>query len=456
MLRTCRRRAPPAAFLPAVIAAAAGAFALVFASPSRAQEQRGQVTVAVPRDPATATAGTLSLLDRATGALVPLSNQPLAVTELSALAASPWQSNRFFGASDGRLNLGAPNVCGIWRIDAAAGAVAAAVRVNATPLVETWISHVAVGGDYVYWLGQASLGRVDLATGACDPFRPLAASEGAFGLAVDGRWLYAALTARDVFRIDLRDRATTVHVIAVPGMFLDTIGALAVTPAGRLLAATGDPLAGCILHEIDPGAGTLLRSLPLPLASPSSIVPDAHTGEALVAGRVASGAGALAVVTPAFTAGPLAFASATNRPAIAWRGSAPLHRSRFGCAAGDGRDPFLDGNGPPLRGTATWALTLRTRPALAAFLAGGLRPAPGQGGIADLGPFGAPGCTFAVQTSATVLVVTDAVGFAQQPIAIPNVASLRDAAFDFQAAVLDPTANALGVALSSLGSVVVD
>ena len=73
----------------------------------------------------------------------------------------------------------------------------------------------------------------------------------------------------------------------------------------------------------------------------------------------------------------------------------------------------------------------------------------------SLAALGAPGCELLVSGDATQLATTDGSGGAVVSISVPNVASLLDAAFFEQFAVLDPAANSFGFAFSNAGAGVV-
>ena len=122
-----------------------------------------------------------------------------------------------------------------------------------------------------------------------------------------------------------------------------------------------------------------------------------------------------------------------------------------------GAVPSLSANGAPsLGGTFDVALSGAV-PNSAAVLVLGNSDAVWQGAQLplSLAALGAPGCALLVSGDATRLVATDANGAAAVPISVPNVASLLDATFFEQFAVLDPAANGFGFAFSNAGAGVV-
>ncbi|HLQ37368.1 MAG TPA: DVUA0089 family protein [Planctomycetota bacterium] len=72
----------------------------------------------------------------------------------------------------------------------------------------------------------------------------------------------------------------------------------------------------------------------------------------------------------------------------------------------------------------------------------------------DLGPLGAPGCFVEVDLVNTILGFADAAGVGFWSLSLPYVLALRGLPLEMQAAVFDPSANALGVTVSNRGSAV--
>lgn len=424
------------------------------AAASPAQHASGDVTVAILKDLAAGSGGGLRRIDRVGGNLVTLVNQPASVAELTSLFPSPFAMDLYYGGTDGRLNLAQPGQCHLLEIRAAFNAVSGVRQLTAASVNEGFIAAVCVVGEHVYAMGQRSLFRVPIQGGAAQSFLTYNANQGAFGLTTDGRWLYAALNARDVFRINLRNLADVRFLGRVPGQFLDVLTALALSADGTILAGTSDPILGARLHEMHPASGTVLRSLSLPLAALHDIACDPRTGEVLLAGTTASGATAVLSV-PGWNVGPT-LASAPSEIAIAIRRSWPLVRSELPCFTGDNREPGIDSITFPIRGNGHYEIQLFTRPNLLAFLLSSPRPTPQARVRINLAAQGAPGCVVGFQPLGLFLYQANAAGRADAPVPIPNDPLLRGVAMDFQWAIADPTANSLGFAVTQLGTILIE
>jgi len=424
----------------------------VLAVTAAAQENRGDLTIAVSRDPIRLTSGSLGMC-RAGAVQVTLLSTVAPLDGLTSVCTSPWSRRLLYGGQDGQL---APvrGFCDVYELTADTGVLRSQRTLTTAAIDEGFLVALCVVGNYVYVMGQQHIRRVPLAGGAAELVYSYGAGESAFGMTTDGRWLYAALGARAIYRLPTFGAPSPTLFTNMPGALFEITMALALGANDQLLVLTTEAFTSARLHELDRSTGALLRSLTLPLVSGRSLAVDPASGDIFIGGGTAAGLGQVLVVHNWSVLTPTLPAVASP-PALALRRSWPLQRRGAACAAGNGVEPRIRGVGVPSSGNAGYAVGVDTRANAGAVLASGIatvNPVP-----FDLGPRGAPGCFIGLgAVTGTSFRTTDAQGSAAVPIPTPTASSLLGVIAEFQWLVLDPTANALGAATSQVGAAVVD
>ncbi len=422
-----------------------------------AQEQPGQVlvggltTTQVPSVP-----GGLWLVDVAQASITPLVNVPAPLTMTSSLCADPYVRGRYY-AGTYNVTGTSGSICEIIEFQASAGIVTSWRVVNAQPLFEDYVVAVAVVGEDLIYLGRQSLSRISKSSGVRTELATIGAALVPTAMACDGRHAYIVANVHNVHRVDLMGTQPPFLLHRAQVGVVDLINAIAIDDSGHLLLGVVDnpfglPVTSLRTVNIDDGA--LVSYLRLPFVGPRSIGFDCRTHDILIAGGISGAVSGIAVVHDGvITSAP--FGSLPNAlPALAIAQSPPLHHFGTVCPTSAG-ELHINGRTQPSRGNAQFGIDVRT-PIPAAlhvlFLGGHI----GAGQALDLGPFGAPGCELGLQPYASLIVLVGADGAGFLSLPVPATAALAGAAFDVQLAALDPFANALGVAGSQPGSIIIE
>lgn len=415
-----------------------------------AQDQPGQALAGgMATTSAPFVSGGLFLVDANAHTVAPLGNVPPVLQQIGSLCADPFVRGRWYAGTFGPDGAGTGNV-DLVEFRASGGNVTSWRVVNAQPLAEDHVLGLAVVGTDLVFLGRQSLSRVDLATGQRTVIRTTGLDAAVTAMTCDGRYAYLATNVRSVQRIDLNGgEAPQLFHYAQVG-FVDLIQAMTVDTAGDLwLAVVDSPfgVATSSLRRLRRTDGQLESYLPLPFVGPRSLAFDHRTGDLVVAGGVGFNNSGVVVVHGGVVQG-VPFGGLPNPlPALALDQGQPLHRHGPACAASTG-EAWIGAVGLPTLGEAGYAVMLRgSVPSALHVLAFGLHPGPRL----DLAPLGAPGCEFRVASAVEFPVVTDGNGDLQVPMPVPDWSVLQGLAFDLQFGVLDPTANAFGIALSQAG-----
>ena len=226
-----------------------------------------------------------------------------------------------------------------------------------------------------------------------------------------------------------------------------------IVPAGLYRAdAQGEPedvavATGTMVVDVQPGFYDVTLSVPVPVQAGETFFVGSETGTILTSTLQAGAAGV------GFWRRPPQHPDWSQSSVVAH----PCYEVL--CLGGGvpGAVPSLSANGAPsLGGTFDVALAGAV-PNSAAVLVLGNSDAVWQGAQLplSLAALGAPGCALLVSGDATRPVATGAGGAAAVSITVPNVASLLDATFFEQFAVLDPAANGFGFAFSNAGAGVI-
>lgn len=430
------------------------ALAALLSGAAVAQDQPGQALAGgMATTSAPFVSGGLFVVDANAHTVVPLANVPAVLQQIGSLCADPFVRGRWYAGTFGPDGSGTGNV-DLVEFRASGGSLTSWRVVNAQPLAEDHVLGLAVVGNDLVFLGRQSLSRVDLATGQRTIVQTTGLDAAVTAMACDGRFAYLATNVRSVQRIDLNGGAAPQLFHYAQLGFVDLIQAMAVDTAGDLwLAVVDSPfgVATSSLRRLRRTDGQLESYLPLPFVGPRSVAFDHRTGDLVVAGGVGFNSSGAVVVHAGVVQG-IPFGSLPNPlPALALDQGQPLHRHGRACAASTG-EAWIGAVGLPRLGEADYAVLLRgSVPSALHVLAFGLHPGP----VLDLTPLGAPGCEFRVASAVEFPVVTDANGDLRAPMPVPDWPALQGLAFDVQFGVLDPTANAFGIALTQVGAAVV-
>lgn len=427
------------------------------AAAARAQDRPGEVLVGgMTTTTAPSVPGGLWVVDLAQNTITPLQNVPPPLLMTASLCADPYVRGRFYA---GTYNVTATSgsICDIVEFTASKGIVTGWRFVNAQPLLEDYVIALSVVGEDLVYLGRQSLSRVGKASGQRTELAPIGASLVPTAMACDGRFAYVVTNVRNVHRVDLQGMQPPFLLHRAQVGLVDLINAIAIDGDGNLLLGVVDNPFGVSttsLRTVDVEDGALLGYVPLPFTGPRSIGFHRNTGDILVAGGMSGAVSSVAIVHDGVVAGAPFGALPNALPGLAINQTLPLHHFGTVCPSSAG-EIRIRGRTSPQRGNVHYGIEVFSplRLALHVLFVGG-HIGPGQ--ALDLGPYGAPSCELGLQPydSVIVLMAGDGTGFLPMPI--PSVPELEGAVFDVQVGALDPFANALGVAGSQPGSIVIE
>ncbi|MBL8896353.1 MAG: hypothetical protein JNM84_01940 [Planctomycetes bacterium] len=372
---------------------------------------------------------------------------PNEVRRPAAVISDPFDRTKLYVASNDTLG-----GVQVYRVELGPSGATSAAPLLPSPLPEFEAVSVASLGEEILLLTRLALHRVPKAGGPSELVLAFPPQTSGKALATDGRRLFASITTREIYTLDLLGPATVGLFTSLPGS-LGNIQDLAIDQRGDLLVADADPFSGSYLRRIDDATGFELSATRIGLAPPLALAHDALLDQDYVAG-VAQGQSWIAVLRQGREVtriGPLPHLPGS----LDLVRTAPLYLTGRGCADSSLRVPHYDANGLPTQGNANYGLHLFQAPSGPTVLLLGARPSGARGFELSLGP-GAPGCALEVLPDLPVSAFVPASGEITLYFGIPVDPSLAGGVIDTQWWSLDPAANALGLAASQRGTVIVE
>lgn len=427
------------------------AFACVFASAlalaglAVAQSTPGELVYG--GTPFVGSTGGIVVAAPSNGTFAELAGLPPEIRRPAAVVSDPFDRSRLFAASNDVLG----NVQ-VFRVDVAAGAVVGFAPLLAQPLPELEAMGMAAVGEDILLLTRFGLHRIAKAGGAPLLVMTLPPQTWGRALATDGRRIFASITNREIYRMDVLDPGNAGLFATLPGS-LGAIQDLALDENGDLLVADSDPWNGSFLRLLDASTGLERQSTALRLSPPLALAHDPLLLDDYVAG-IAAGQSWISVMRSGQEVGrlgPLPYLPGS----LDLIRTAPLYLSGSGCASSTGTVARYDSSHLPVLGTANYDLHLFGAPSGPAALLLGARASGRPPFELPLGP-AAPNCSLEVLPDLALPIYVTASGEARIYFDIPLDASLAGAIIDSQWWILDPAANALGIAASQRGTAIVE
>jgi hypothetical protein len=381
------------------------------------------------------------------GTWAELAGLPAEIRRPSAVASDPFDRTALYAATNDTLG-----GIQVYRIDLLDGRAVNSVALLPSPLAELEAVSLASSGEELLLLTRFGLHRVPKSGGAPLLVLALPAQTSGRALATDGRRLFASITTREIYHLDLLGASAVGHFTTLPG-WLGSIQDLALDASGDVFVADADPLAGSFVRRIDDANGLELQATLVRLEPPLSLALDPLLDQIYVAG-LAQGQSWIAVLRggrEVARIGPLPHLPGS----LDLVRTTPLYLTGRGCPSSLGKVPSYDASGLPVRGNTSYGLHMHRAPSGPALLLLGARATGAATFALPLGA-GAPGCALEVLPDLALPAYVPSSGEITLYIGIPVDASLAGGMIDTQWWLLDPQANALGLAASQRGTVIVE
>jgi hypothetical protein len=391
--------------------------------------------------------GGIVIAHPASGTVAELAGLPSKIRRPSAAISDPFDRSKLYAATND--SLGAIQV---YRVDLAAGSATGVAPLLPSPLLEIEAVGLASIGEELLLLTRFALHRLPKQGGAPQLVIPLPAPAGGRALATDGRRLFASVTTREIYRVDLVGAPAVGQFATLPGS-LGAIQDLALDARGDLLVADADPFAGSYVRLYDDLTGLEMQSYRVPLEPPLALAHDPLLDQEYVSG-FAQGQSWIVVLRAGREVarlGPLPHLGGS----LDLVRTAPLYLTGSGCPSALGTVPGYDASGLPALGNPSYGLHVFQAPSGPALLLLGARAPFGRGFAFPLGPE-APGCALEVLPDLILPALVPASGEATILFAVPNEPALAGGIVDTQWWLTDPGANALGLAASQRGTVIIE
>ncbi|MBK9388061.1 MAG: hypothetical protein IPN34_24855 [Planctomycetes bacterium] len=437
--------APPAVLASLRHAVVAGFAALALSSITGAQLRVDELVMG--GTPFQGPQGGILIAAPLSGTWSELGGLPASVRRPAAVISDPFDRSLLFAASNDTLG-----GVQVYRIQVGPGGATSATALLSSPLPELEAVSLASLGEELLLLTRLGLHRLPKSGGSAQAVLSLPGQTSGRALATDGRRLFATITTRDIYTLDLLASPAVGLFASLPGS-LATIQDLAIDEHGDVLVADADPFAGSFLRRIDDATGFEISATAIHLEPPLALAHDAGNDQDYVAG-IAQGQCWIAIVRggrEVSRIGPLPYLPGS----LDLVRTAPLYLTGQGCASSAGRVPLFDASSLPTQGNSSYGLHLYRAPSGPAVLLLGGRPSGTRGFALPLGPE-APGCALEVLPDLSLPAFVPASGEITLYFSIPVDPSLAGGVIDTQWWSIDLAANTLGVAASQRGTVIVE
>jgi hypothetical protein len=376
-----------------------------------------------------------------------LGGLPASVRRPAAVISDPFDRTQLYAASNDTLG-----GVQVYRIQAGPSGATSATPLLPSPLPELEAVSLASLGEELLLLTRLGLHRLPKSGGSAQLVLSLPGQTSGRALATDGRRLFATITTREIYTLDLLASPAVGLFASLPGS-LGTIQDLAIDEHGDVLVADADPFGGSFLRRIDDATGFEISATAIRLEPPLALAHDPLYDQDYVAG-IAQGQCWIAVVRggrEVSRVGPLPYLPGS----LDLVRTAPLYLTGQGCASNSGRVPLYDASSLPIQGNSSYGLHLYRAPSGPVVLLLGARASGGRGFALPLGPE-APGCALEVLPDLSLPAFVPASGELTLYFGIPVDPSLAGGVIDTQWWSIDPAANSLGLAASQRGTVIVE
>ncbi len=403
--------------------------------------------------------GGIFLVDATKHTSTPLKSLPATLRGATSIVADPSNTSAWFVGTNGKIK----NVAGpanLYRILVAGGRVLRTTKLNSQPLTaDIVIRALQLVGDRLVFGSETRVATIPAAGGKTTTLLTFFRSTNNFpAIASDGRYLYTNISNNNgwrtgggsVWRFDLQDITKHVRLFSVD-QFPTNIRGLAVDSNHRLLVVDKGNFAAPKLRQFDLTTHAKLHDVILPFQSLSgatfgAIDPNTETVVVLGLGKTFRDRQYHAVTVQAWKK-PTTFYGSVSHPltGAAARRTPGLVRRGFECASTLRPAPVNTATSTPNAGNNKYALNVIVKTGSIGILlvgAGGGLPNPIR-----LAP---TKCELGV-ASVLALGGIAARNRIQQPLPIP--AGTAGVSLDVQWAVLDPSANNLGIVTTQVGRV---
>lgn len=391
--------------------------------------------------------GGIVVASRSAGTWDQITGLPASIGRPSAVVRDPQNPHGLFAATND-----APGSVQVYHIELQGQAVLRTKALLPTALREFEAVGLAAVGDELFLMTRHALHRLSRFGGADQVIFPFPAQTAGRAFATDGRRLFASISTRDIYVLDLLQPTLVSLFATLPGS-LSAIQDLSLDDRGNLLVADSDPWNGSTLRLMNTTSGVEMRSTSVRLDPPLAIAHDALLDEDFVAG-VWSGQPYMATFNAGREVqriGPLPYLPGSLQLVR----TLPLYLSGSGCASSAGHVPFYDATNLPVQGRVNFGLHIYNAPSGPAVLFVGGR-SPGTPVFAlPLDGLGL-NCALEVMPDLALPAVIAAGGEGTLFFSVPVDPSIGGAIVDTQWWVFDPGANALGLAASQRGTVILE
>jgi len=330
----------------------------------------------------------------------------------ASLAVDTLDPELFYIGTYGRSADGQVGPSDILRLRISDGRLAEQLKLNNVPMAEDYLVAVVPIGDYVYYLGRRTVGRVLRDGGAVETLITLPAWVDARGMATDGRHLFVITSAQDIIRLDLRG-VTLVTLLAKnpANPQLEELRNLAVDREGHVMAVTTSQTGTAHLYRFHSKTGGLLNTVQLPMTGARAVVQDPTTGDVFVSGGLSNLESIVVRLVAWQVQETLLSAVPQALPSLVVPRPGPFFTHGTGCPDKSGRVPQTTGVSPVVGGRATAQFAGPANQPVVLLVGRHVDQKDDRLPV-DLGVLGAPGCELDLTSFVAISGGTDAGGVA--------------------------------------------